>query len=212
VISVGGAQALGAYINPENNNDPYHGLMAIGFIASFSQKLAQALFAVKIDETVMEIFTTSKQANCREAAAWAMGLLGKHSPQQASTLMGNGAIDQLLATFESADASDEVKLKTKRALKLIIGQTQEIHGLREIVGSAPEPIRHYLLRQIAKLLAGSEELRTEFAARGGIDALAGLGTDVGAKSAVEIKRIKDCYPAESPKAPVAEPPETIEAD
>jgi HEAT repeat protein len=211
VINVGGAEALASYINPDSGNDPYHGLMAVGFIASFSQKLAQSLFAQKIDEIVLHLFLTCPNENSREAAAWALGQLGKHAPQQAAALAAGKALESLLATYTNRETLLELWLKAKSALKLIVAQMPEVAPLLPLLATAPEPILHRILAQIANLLAANPDARPAFAAAGGIDTVARLRSGAGAKAADAITRIIACYPEpEEPAPPVAEPEATPE--
>jgi hypothetical protein len=202
VINVGGAEALAVYISPKSENDPYHGLMAIGFIASFSQKLAQSLFAEKIDELVFSIFSAATtHDNSKEAAAWALGQMGKHSPQQAAVLAKNNVLNSLLTTYRNAETLEELRLKTKRALKLIIGQVPDTEGLLKILDNASEPILHRILNQIAKLLAANPSLRDGFKESGGLDSVLQFREDAATKSADAIQRIIEIFPPTAPPPP-----------
>lgn len=171
VIEFGGASALIQYLRPEGDNEPLNAIMAIGYISSFSQSLAMSLINENAAAVCLKTFTSSKLPSVKAAAGWALGQMGKHSPEHASSLTKHNVLELLLGTHLDSAATDEVKLKTKRALKLIIEKCAEIEALQPLINQAPENILKYVLLQILKLLPKNPKARVPFVTSGGFEAV-----------------------------------------
>jgi HEAT repeat protein len=194
VINVGGAAALIEYLKPESGNDPLNAVMAVGYIASFSQSLATALLNEGAPGAVLKVFVSAKQSHVRSSAAWALGQLGKHSPEHASTLTTLNALALLLDAHNDENAGDDVKLQTKRALKSIIDKCTEIQALQPLITAAPEKVLKYVLEQISKLLPKNPKARVPFVTSGGFQAVQKITTEPGSKIRDYIDVINNCYP------------------
>ncbi|KAH0789944.1 Sperm-associated antigen 6 [Histomonas meleagridis] len=197
VINIGGAAALVQYLKPEMGNDPLHAIMSIGYIASFSQTLATALINEGAPAAVLNVFVSSKLDYVKAAAAWTLGQLGKHSPEHASTLTSLNALSLLLDAHNDKNASEDLKLKTKRALKFIIEKTTEIEALQPLITTAPENILKYALEQISKLLPKNPKARVPFVTSGGFQAVQKIQAEPGSKLRDYIDAINNCYPEQA---------------
>ncbi|OHS94861.1 Sperm-associated antigen 6 [Tritrichomonas foetus] len=194
VINVGGAAALVQYLKPESGNEPLNAVMAIGYIASFSQSLASTLINESAPAVVLNVFVSSKQEFVKAAAAWTLGQLGKHSPEHASTLTSLNALALLLDAHNDPNAKDDLKLKTKRALKFIIEKCTEIEALQPLITTAPEKILKYVLEQISKLLPKNPKARVPFVTSGGFQSVQKIPAEPGSKIRDYIDAINNCYP------------------
>jgi HEAT repeat protein len=159
VINMGGAAALVAFLKPESQNEPLNGVLTVGFIASFSQTLTHALIDEGADAVVLNVFVSSNDDAVQTAAAWAMGQLGKHSPQEASRLASLNALSLLLDAYNRPGAPDDLKLKCKRALKFIITKCTLLSALEPLIAPSPPSVQYYTLVQIEKLLRNNANAR-----------------------------------------------------
>jgi len=194
VIRVDGAAALVQFLRPEQNNEPLHAVMAIGYIASFSQSLATSLLQADAAAAVLYVFTTAKLDHVKSSAAWTLGQLGKHSSETASKLASLNVLALLLEAHNSKEASEDLQLKTKRALKMIIEKCSEIEALQPLIERSPEAVLKYVLEQISKLLPKNAKMRVPFVTSGGFQAVQKIKAEPGSKIRDFIDAINACFP------------------
>jgi HEAT repeat protein len=194
VVNVGGAASLVQYLKPESGNDPLSAVMAIGYIASFSQSLASALIQESAPSVVLNVFVSARQAHVKSSAAWTLGQLGKHSPEQASQLTSLNALALLLDAHNDKNAGENLKLETKRALKFIIEKCNEIEALQPLIEPAPDNIKKYVLEQIARLLPKNPKAKVPFVTSGGFQSVQKIVAEPGSKIREYIDLISQCYP------------------
>lgn len=206
VVRVDGAAALVNFLRPEQNNEPLHAVIAIGYIASFSQALATEMIKADAPSAVLQVFNTTKNDNVKAMCAWTLGQLGRHSSDNASKLASLNVLSLLLKAHNAKGASEETKLKTKRALKMLIEHTNEIEALQPLIEEAPDKIKKYVLEQISKLLPKNPKMRIPFVTSGGFQAVQKINAEAGTKIRDYIDAINACYPEQaqrfySPKYP-----------
>lgn len=194
VINVGGAPALVQYLRPEMGNEPFHAILCIGYVASFSSSLTQQLIQEDASSVVVDVFNRTKQPHIKASAAWTIGQLGKHSPDQAATLTKLNVLDLLLNTHLDHNATEDLKLKTSRSLKLIIEKTNEIEELRPLIEKSPDKILKYVLEQISKIIPKNPKSKVPFLTSGGFQAIQKIPAETGSKLRDYIDAINSCYP------------------
>lgn len=67
------------------------GLMALGYIAAFSETLALAVIAEKGLEPLCAAVAQESEDHLRAAAAWSLGQVGRHTPDHAKAVADTGA-------------------------------------------------------------------------------------------------------------------------
>lgn len=67
------------------------GLMALGYIAAFSETLALAVIAEKGLEPLCAAVAQESEDHIRAAAAWSLGQVGRHTPDHAKAVADTGA-------------------------------------------------------------------------------------------------------------------------
>ena len=171
--------------------------MAIGFIASYSQSLATELLQKNAAPAVLNVFKKTNNEVTKGIAAFALGQLGKHSAETASKLASLNVLALLLEAHNKKDAGDDLKIKTKRALKMLIEHTNEIEALQPLIEQAPPKILKYVLAQIAKLLPKNAKMRVPFVKSGGYQAIQKIQAETGTKIRDYIDAINMCYPEQA---------------
>jgi hypothetical protein len=183
--------------------------MVVGFIASFSESLAGALIHENAPPVVLKVFVSARQPHLKSAAAWTLGQLGKHSPEQASQLTSLNALALLLDAHNDKNAGEDLKLKSKRSLKVIIEKCNEIEALQPLIDPAPDKIRKYVIEQISKLLPKNPKAKVPFVASGGFQAVQRIPREPGSKLAECIDLINQCYPEAAVRYYSAQAPQDI---
>jgi 3-methyladenine DNA glycosylase AlkD len=211
VMVHGAAAALVHYLKPESQNEPINAVMAIGHIASCSQSLALALLAENAGAVTLNVFVSAKSYQSRTAktyeslmiktyyvmtaAAWAIGQLGKHSPEHAQKLTKLNALSLLLDAHNDPQAPEDLQVKTRRAFKNIVLKCTDHEVIRPLITPAPDRIKKYILEQIAKLLPKNPKWLRPFFASGGLRDVQRVSAAEGSKTEKYIKEIKKLYPA-----------------
>ena len=195
IITEGGAIALVQYLKPDQGNDPIYGVMAIGYIASFSQSLATVLLQTGAADVVLNVFVQSKHDQTKAAAAWALGQLGKHTSDTAAAIAKLNALTLMLDEHERVDATTDLKLKTERAMELITQKCTIIEALELLIAKAPQSVLIFVLEQISKLLPKNQKMRVPFIESGGFKAVQEVkARNNDAKVQEYIDTINSCYP------------------
>jgi hypothetical protein len=193
VIDMGGAAALVEYLKPENRNEPTPAIMAIGYIASYSQTLTLALMSEGADAVALHVLVSSNDPYTKVAAVWTVGQLGKHSPQQVARLADLNALNLWLDAHTSASASDDLKQKSKRALKNLIGKCTNLRVIEKLIAPAPTVIKKYLIAQTAKLLRKTARDLTSFVKSGALRAVQCIDAPPGSQFHQNIERINSFF-------------------
>jgi hypothetical protein len=200
IITEGGAIALVQYLKPDQGNDPIYGVMAIGYIASFSQSLATVLLQCGAADVVLNVFIQAKSDQTKAAAAWTLGHLGKHTSDTAAALAKLNVLTLLLEQNLRHDCSKDAKIKTERAMELITQKCTIIESLEPLIEKAPPSVLTFVLEQISKLLPKNQKMRVPFIESGGFAAVQKVkSTNSDPKIAEYIETINGCYPEQAVK-------------
>merc|ERR1711959_53313 len=110
IVNSGGAAALVDYVSEAQGNGKLPGIMAIGYIAAFSETLALAIIVSKGVAPLKEALVTEPEDHIKAASAWIL----RH----------------LLACMVHQDSSEDLKTKSKRALKAILAKCTHLQALQ----------------------------------------------------------------------------------
>jgi 3-methyladenine DNA glycosylase AlkD len=83
VVNTGGTAALVDYVQAAHGANKIPGIMALGFIAAASERLAKAVLVSHAVAPVAAALAGEPAEGVRAAAAWTLGQLGRHSPDHA---------------------------------------------------------------------------------------------------------------------------------
>merc|ERR1711988_1166373 len=120
IVNAGGAAALVDYVSEAQGNNKLPGIMAIGYIAAFSETLALAVIVSKGVAPLRDALTSEPEDHIKAASAWSLGQIGRHTPDHARSLAEGDVLRHLLACMTHPDSSQDLQTKAKRALKAIL--------------------------------------------------------------------------------------------
>jgi 3-methyladenine DNA glycosylase AlkD len=196
IVSSGGAAALVDYVADAQGNAKLPGIMALGFIAAFSETLALSIIVSKAVQPLKEALVMEPEDHIKAAAAWSLGQIGRHTPDHARALAEGDVLRHLLACMMHEDSSEDLQIKSKRALKAVLAKCTHLQALQPLLRDAPPKVQKYVLRQFAQLLPHDVEARRAFVQNGGLQFLQELNETVGGKLEEYIVAINSCYPPE----------------
>lgn len=195
IVNAGGAAALVDYITEADGNNKLPGIMALGYIAAFSETLALAVIVSKGVGPLKLALIEEPEDHIKAASCWSLGQIGRHSPDHARSLAENDVLRHLLACMVHEESSDDLKTKAKRALKAILAKCTHLQALQPLLRGAPQVIQKYVLKQFAQMLPNDLEARRAFVQNGGLQFLQEL--DESQTELYEyVQQINNCYPAE----------------
>lgn len=196
IVSAGGISALVDFIDEASGNNKLPGIMALGYISAFSETLALAVVTCKGISPVKSALISEPEDHIKAASAWTLGQIGRHTPDHARALAEADVLRHLLACLVHANSSDDLKTKSKRALKNILSKCMYLQALQPLLREAPVKVQKYILRQFAQLLPQDLEARRSFVQTGGLQFLQELGESAAGNMTKYILEINNCYPPE----------------
>lgn len=162
IVNSGGAAALVDYVSEASGNNKLPGIMALGYIAAFSETLALAVIVSKGVAPLKDALVSEPEDHIKAACAWTLGQIGRHTPDHARALAEGDVLRHLLACMVHDDSSEDLKTKSKRALKAILAKCTHLQALQPLLRDSPVKVQKYVLRQFAQLLPHDVEARRAF--------------------------------------------------
>lgn len=198
VVATGGVAALVDNVRETCGNERLPGVMALGYIAAFSETLALTVIASEGLPPLLNAFTTEVEDHIRSASAWSLGQIGRHSPNHAKAVAELEVLPPLVGGFVSKHSSEDLQSKCKKAVKGICDRLTFFPALNSLLQGPPLPegILKYVLIQIAKVIPHDQEAKTLFVTSGSF----GKMQEMAVESSSEIKSLVDsvnsAYPIE----------------
>ena len=129
-------------------------------------------------------------------AAWTLGQLGLHSYNHAKAMAEADVLNHLLSVYTSPKSSDELRKKTKRALKDILRMCSVLDALEPLIQLAPDEILIYILNQFKKILPTDSNARKNFVLSGGLRNIQAKTNSANQKLKVCVEEINTLFPQE----------------
>lgn len=218
VVNTGGVTALVEYVGDSKGNARLPGIMALGYIAAFTETLAIAVISAKGIPPLVNALQTEPEDHIRvrfltvcvcvhmcvcltrlyvqSAAAWSLGQIGRHSPDHAKALADAGVLPQMLGVYLDDQSSEDLKNKSKRGLKAVLQKCVHLPALEPLLKDAPPNVLKYVVEQFSKVLPNDVAARRAFVTSGGLQKLQEIKAEPGSKLAEYIELINNCYPPE----------------
>lgn len=152
VVNAGGAAALTDFTRDARGSSRLPGLMALGFIAAFSETLALAVVLAKGLPVLKDAALTEPEDHVKAAAVWAVGQIGRHTPEHAKAVTDAGLLAPLVVLLTSPSGNDDLHVKAKRALKAVVAKCHDPAALSPLLRESDARVQRYALCQLALLL------------------------------------------------------------
>jgi len=95
----------------------YAGVMALGYIAAFSETLALIIIASEGLPPLLNALTIEVEDHIKSASAWSLGQIGRHTPNHAKAVAEKNVLSALVNAFISKSSSEDLQTKCKNAIK-----------------------------------------------------------------------------------------------
>jgi len=185
------------YVLESRGNNRLPGIMALGYIAAFSETLALSVIAEKALPSLVQAINEESEDHLKSATAWTLGQIGRHTPDHAKSISDTGILAVLVSLEGDGSSSEDLKTKCRRALKSIIGKLTHLPALDALVHRPlPEGVMKMVLEQAGKVLANDPSGRAQFVHSGGLAAVQQMAEAPGSKLKEAVEIINSCYPEE----------------
>eukprot|EP00794_Sanderia_malayensis_P003063 gene3063-3527_t len=196
IVNAGGVAAIVDYIGETRGNVRLPGIMMLGYVGAQSENLAMAVIVSKGVVALALVFAEEPEDHIKAAAAWALGQIGRHTPEHAKAVAVANVLPKLLNCYLSADASEDLQMKSKKALKNILQKCIHLPALEPLLHDAPPNILKHVVAQFAKVLPHDAKARKLFVTSGGLKKIQEIKAEPGSSLNEFIITINNSYPEE----------------
>lgn len=197
IVNNGGHTSIIEYITSAKGAARLPGIMTLGFIAAFSETLANAIIQHQGIVPLKDALVNEPEDHIKAASAWSLGQIGRHTPNHAKALANCDVFRRLIEVFKDPNSSQDLKLKTQRALKSVLEKCTHLPALEPLLHDAPDKILKYVVHQFAKVLPNNPGARRSFVQSRGLQKIQELKNDEkGSKMQEYIATINSLYPAD----------------
>ena len=169
------------------------GIMALGCIADYSGEARARRHQAQ--GPLADALKNEPLDTIKAAAAWALGNIGRHTPEHAKHVADANVFPTLLSIV-NGDGNDEVKKKASRALQNILQKCIHLPALESLLSEAPKETLQHIVAQFAKVLPNDAKQRKLFVTSGGLKKIQEIKADEGSALAESIDKINSAFPAE----------------
>jgi len=198
IVNAGGAATLVDFVTETKGHVRLPGIMALGYIAAFSETLALAVIVHKGVDPLKDALTYEPMDHVKAAAAWSLGQIGRHSPDHARALAEGDVLNALLAAYVSRgeEISEDLRQKANKALVNVLSKCTHYAALQPLLKDAPVDVQIVVLGRFAKTLPHDKDARREFVKSGGLELTLHLRKTHGEVVKDSVSKIVDCFPPE----------------
>jgi hypothetical protein len=140
---------------------------------------------------------SEKEDHMKAAAAWTLGQIGRHTPDHAKALAEGGVFAPLVVLLSRVDASDDLRLKCKRALKAVLVKCTDASAIAPLLRDSSPKVQKYALAQFAAILPHDAAARRAFMATGLLQRVQEIKAGAPPKVIESVARINACFPDEA---------------
>eukprot|EP00891_Asterochloris_glomerata_P008122 jgi/Astpho2/8122/fgenesh1_pm.00120_%23_20_t len=197
IVGSGGVGALVDYISESKGNSRLPGIMALGYIAAFSETLGLAVIAERGLAPLVQALHEEPEDHMKSATAWSIGQVGRHTSDHAKAVADTGVLPLLVTLENDAHSSEDLKTKCRKALKAVVAKLTNLPALDMLVHrQLPESVMSMVLEQVGKVLANDPTSRSSFVHSGGLAAVQQMGEASGSSLREAVDIINSSFPEE----------------
>ncbi|XP_034016494.1 sperm-associated antigen 6 isoform X2 [Thalassophryne amazonica] len=196
IVSSGGIAAAIDYLGNCSGNLRLPAIMMLGYVAAHSENLAMAVILSKGVPQLALCLSEESEDHIKAATVWAIGQIGQHSPEHAKVVATADLLTKMLHLHMDANSSDDLKDKSKKALKTVLQKCTYLPGLEPLLYDAPSNILKHIICQYSKVLPHDSKARRLFITSGGLKKVQEIEAEPGSDLQEHINAINKCYPEE----------------
>ncbi|XP_071341521.1 sperm-associated antigen 6 [Trachinotus anak] len=196
IVNCGGMAAVIDYLGDCHGNLRLPGIMMLGYVAAHSENLAMAVILSKGVPQLALCLSEEPEHHIKAATAWSIGQIGHHTPEHAKAVATANLLPKLLQLYMDASSSEDLQLKSKKALKSILQKCTYLPALEPLLYDAPSNILKHVACQFSKVLPHDSKARRLFVTSGGLKKVQEIEAEPGSPLQEYINAINSCFPEE----------------
>ena len=119
-MEAGGVTAMIDFLNENKDVTRLPGIVALGYAGAYSERTAFSIIEGKGIHILKDSLIQIPDDLVKGAAAWSLGQIGGHSSKHANSLAQEEVLTHLLAVYIYQNSTDELRKKSKKAIKNIV--------------------------------------------------------------------------------------------
>ncbi|KAK2508096.1 hypothetical protein MC885_018038 [Smutsia gigantea] len=167
--------------------------MTLGYVAAHSENLAMAVIISKGVPQLSVCLAEEPEDHIKAAAAWALGQIGRHTPEHVTV---TNTLPVLLSLYMSTESSEDLQIKSKKAIKNILQKCTYLPALEPFLYDAPPNILKHVVGQFSKVLPHDSKAQQLSVTSGGLKKIQEIKAEPGSLHQQYINSINNCYPEE----------------
>eukprot|EP00118_Oscarella_pearsei_P025807 m.308804 g.308804 ORF g.308804 m.308804 type:complete len:503 (+) comp44865_c0_seq1:76-1584(+) len=196
VVNAGGVAAIVDHIGSSKGDIRLPGVMMLGYVGAHSENLAMAVIVSKGVIQLSLVLSEEIEDHIKAACAWALGQVGRHSPEHSKAVALSNVLHTLLQCYMDPKSTEDLQNKAKRALKAILQKCIHLPALEPLLHAAPPNILKHVVGQFSKVLPNDAKARRLFVTSRGLEKIQQIKADPGTGLREYIDTINNCYPEE----------------
>ncbi|XP_072234366.1 sperm-associated antigen 6 [Leuresthes tenuis] len=196
IVNCGGLAAVIDYLGDSHGNLQLPGIMMLGYVAAHNESLAMAVILSKGVPQLAVCLCEESEQHIKAATVWSIGQIGRHTPEHARAVAAANLLPKLLELYMGASSSEDLQVKSKKALKSILQKCTHLPALEPLLYDAPSNILKYVVCQFSKVLPHDSKARRLFVTSGGLKKVQEIEAEPGSALQEYINAINSCFPEE----------------
>lgn len=196
VVNSGGISAVVEYIGESCGNACLPAVMVLGYVGTHSEGLGMAVIVSKGVVQLAITLSEETEDHVLSAVCWALGQIGRHTPEHAKAVAGANVLPRLLQLHLDTSSSEDLQMKSKKALKNILTRCVHLPALEPLLHAAPPNILKHVVGQFSKVLPNDAKARRLFVTSGGLKKVQEISSQPGSVLAEHVRKINSCFPEE----------------
>lgn len=194
IVNNKGVQVLVEYVATTKGESLMNGVLALGLIAAYKEEFAMLIIKSNGVLELKKALENENNQSIKSIICFTLGCIGGHSALHSSEVAKEKLLSTMLFYNMSYESNDELKNKSKDALKKIISISNVVEHLEPLLQVASENILKHLLFQVHKILKNSKEEMKSFMMSGGLSKIQELKGRVSEVMKLKIDEINSIYP------------------
>ncbi|KAM9839486.1 sperm-associated antigen 6 [Aulostomus maculatus] len=196
IVNCGGMAEVVDYLGDCRGNVRLPGIMMLGYVAAHNEGLAMAVILSKALSQLALCLSEETEDHIKAATVWSVGQIGHHTPEHAKAVATAALLPKLLQLYMDTRSSEDLQVKSKKALKMILHKCTYLPALEPFLYDAPSNILKHVTCQYSKVLPHDSKARRLFVTSGGLKKVQEIKAEPGSELQEYINAINSCFPEE----------------
>jgi hypothetical protein len=194
VTESGGIDAYMESIRLYEGSSRTSAIMGLGYLAASSETVATKIIEKGSVPLLRDVLVQDGDENCLASTAWTLGQIGKHSVEHAVPMGEEDVYRELIAHFQKDHSSDDLKVKCKKSLKILLGNCADLRSLEPLLEDAPKKVQKYVLKQLCVSLPGNGASQKAFVNSGALKFVQEMAQNADEKLLAIIDQLNAVFP------------------